>query len=74
MSTPLAYHFKLSKELSLQTKKEVEQTVRIPYTCVIGSVMFAMVCCRPNIAHVVSLVSRYMSNPIRDIGRHLSDY
>ena len=36
--------------------------VRIPYTCVVGSVMCAMVCSRPDTAHAVSLVSRYMSN------------
>ena len=62
MSTPLASHFKLSKKLCLQTKAEEDQMVRIPYTSVVGSVMYAMVCSRPDIAHAVSLVSRYMSN------------
>ena len=37
--------------------------IRIPYTCAIGSVLYAMVFSRPDIAYVVSLVSRYMSYP-----------
>ena len=37
--------------------------VRILYTSVVGSVMYAMVCSRPDIAYAASLVSRYMSNP-----------
>ncbi|XP_056687490.1 secreted RxLR effector protein 161-like [Spinacia oleracea] len=35
----------------------------IPYTSAVGSVMYAMVCSRPDIAHAVSMVSRYMSRP-----------
>ena len=63
VSTPLASHFKLSKKLCLQTKEEEEQMEDIPYSCVVGSVMYAMVCSRPDIAQAVSMVSRYMSNP-----------
>ncbi|XP_057550530.1 secreted RxLR effector protein 161-like [Amaranthus tricolor] len=61
--TPLASYLKLSKRLCPQTKAKEEQMVRIPYTSAVGSVMYAMVCSRPDIAHAVSLVSRYMSNP-----------
>ncbi|GKE22844.1 retrovirus-related pol polyprotein from transposon TNT 1-94, partial [Tanacetum coccineum] len=32
----------------------------------IGSVMYAMVCTRPDIAHAVGVVSRFMSNPGRE--------
>ena len=35
----------------------------IPYTCAVGSVMYAMVFSRPDIAQAVSMVNRYMSNP-----------
>ena len=62
VSTPFASHFKLSKRLCPQIKVEEEKMVRIPYTSVVGSVMYAMVCSRPDIAHAVSLVSRYMSH------------
>ena len=63
LSTPLASHLKLSKTLCPQTKAKEEQIVRIPYTSAVGSVMYVMVCLRPDIAHMVILVSRYMSNP-----------
>ena len=35
----------------------------VPYASVVGSLMYAMVCTRPNIAHVVGVLSRYMSKP-----------
>ena len=61
-SIPLAYHFKLSTKLCPQIKEEEEQIKSSPYTCAVGSVMYAMVCSRPDIAQAVSIVSRYMSN------------
>ena len=35
----------------------------IPYASVVGSVMYTMVCIRPYLAYVVSMVSRFMANP-----------
>ena len=32
----------------------------VPYVSVIGSLMYAMVCTRPDIAHAVGVLSRYM--------------
>ena len=36
---------------------------KVPYQSVVGSLMYAMVCTRPDIAHAVGVVSRYMRNP-----------
>ena len=36
---------------------------RIPYASAIGSIMYAMICTRPNVAFVISLTSRYQGNP-----------
>ena len=33
----------------------------IPYASVVGNLMYSMVCTRPNIAHAVGVLSRYMS-------------
>jgi hypothetical protein len=33
----------------------------VPYASAVGSFMYAMVCTRPDIAHVVGVLSRYMS-------------
>ena len=34
----------------------------VPYASAIGSLIYAMVCTRPDIAHVVGVVSRFMHN------------
>ena len=34
----------------------------VPYASAVGSIMYAMVCTRPDISHAVSIVSRYMGN------------
>jgi hypothetical protein len=36
---------------------------RVPYSSTIGSLMYVMVCTRPDIAHAVGVVRRYMNNP-----------
>ena len=35
----------------------------IPYTSAVGSLMYAQVCTRPDIAFVVGVLGRYQSNP-----------
>ena len=35
----------------------------IPYDSVVGSLLYAMVCTRPNISLVVGVLSRHMSKP-----------
>ena len=39
---------------------------KVPYANAIGSLMYAMVCTRPDISHDVGVVSRYMHNPGKD--------
>jgi Reverse transcriptase (RNA-dependent DNA polymerase) len=64
VSTPLAGHFKnLSKLNCPKTEEEHKRMKNIPYASAVGSLMYAMVCTRPNISHAVGVVSRYMSNP-----------
>ena len=36
---------------------------KIPYASIVGSLIYVMVCTKPNIAHVVGIVSSFMSNP-----------
>ena len=33
----------------------------VPYVSEVGSLMYSMVCIRPDIAHVVGVLSRFMS-------------
>ena len=62
ISTPLAKLFKLIKHLSPKIEKEKEYMTKVPYASVIGSLMYAMVCTRPDIAQAVGVVSRFMNN------------
>ena len=39
---------------------------RVPYASAVGSLMYAMVCTRPHIAHAVGFLSRYMSKPWKE--------
>jgi hypothetical protein len=63
VSTPLASHFRLSKDQSPKTEEEKDIMAKVPYASAIGSLMYAMVCTRPDIAHAVGAVSRFMTNP-----------
>ncbi|KAF3676984.1 Retrovirus-related Pol polyprotein from transposon TNT 1-94 [Capsicum annuum] len=62
-TTPLVNHIKLSKEQSPKTTQEQEHIALVLYASAVGSLMYAMVCTRPDIAHTVVVVSRYMANP-----------
>jgi hypothetical protein len=66
VSSPLATHFKLSTKQSPSTDEEKEDMERIPYASAVGSLMYAMVCTRPDIAHVVGVVSWFLSDPGRE--------
>ncbi|CAM0870358.1 unnamed protein product [Alopecurus aequalis] len=54
------------KILALQcasTDEDYEYMSRVPYSSAVGSLMYAMVCSRPDLSYAMSLVSRYMANP-----------
>ena len=63
VSTPLAGHFMLSKRLCPSTEKEKGEVSVIPYSLVVGSQMYAMVCTRLDISHVVGVVRKFLANP-----------
>ena len=45
---------------------EREQMKNIPYAYAVGSLMYAQVCTRPDIAFAVGMLRRYQSNPGKD--------
>ncbi len=68
---PIAGHVSLLKTMSPQTEVEAEKMKSIPYASGVGSLMYAMVCCRPDFAHAVNQVSRFMANPGKEHWRAL---
>ena len=63
VSTPIAPHFTLSSFHCPSNDEEFEYMSRVPYSSVVGSFMYAMVCSKPDLSFAMSLVSRYMANP-----------
>eukprot|EP00253_Pinus_taeda_P029183 PITA_29183 len=61
MKVPIPIGVKLSAEQFPNTQEEEEDMSRVPYASAIGSMMYAMVCTRPEIAHAVGVLSRFMS-------------
>ena len=45
---------------------EIQEMQQIPYVSAIGNLMYAQVCTRPDIAYIVSMLGRYISNPGKD--------
>ncbi|CAA0828997.1 cysteine-rich RLK (RECEPTOR-like protein kinase) 8, partial [Striga hermonthica] len=56
----------LSKELSPKTTEEIEDMKTVPYASAVGSLMYAMLCTRPDISYAVGMVAIYQSNPERE--------
>ena len=40
--------------------------VKVLYSSVVGSLMYAMVCTRPDISHAVGVVSKFLKNPTKE--------
>ena len=54
---------RLSSAQCPTTAEDIEKMSVIPYASAIGSIMYAMLCTRPDVNLAVSLVGRYQSNP-----------
>ncbi|KAI5433103.1 hypothetical protein KIW84_020405 [Lathyrus oleraceus] len=53
----------LSKTQSPSTKEERDRMNKTPYASAIGSIMYAMLCTRPDVSYALSAPSRYQSDP-----------
>ncbi|XP_074293159.1 secreted RxLR effector protein 161-like [Silene latifolia] len=63
IDTPSASNAHLSVAFSPKSAEEREYMSRVPYSSAVGSLMYAMVCTRPDLAQSVSVVSRFMGDP-----------
>ena len=63
VQTPLASHFRFNSSQCPSTDEENEEVMSVPYANAVGCLMYAMVLTRPDIAHAVSVISRYMASP-----------
>ena len=67
MCKPVDTAISKSEKLSGKQGPTIEEDEAImrgkPYAQVVGSIMYAMLCTRPDVAFAVGLVSRFLSNP-----------
>ena len=63
ISTPLSVGYKLSSSMCPSNEAQRMEMSRVPYASAVGSLMYAMICTRPDIAHAIGMVSRFMANP-----------
>ena len=63
VKVPIPVGVRLSAKRCPKTQEEEEDMSRVPYASAVGSLMYAMVCTRLDIAHAVGVLSRFMSKP-----------
>ncbi|CAL9021467.1 unnamed protein product [Prunus brigantina] len=60
---PISKGDKLSREQAPRTEQEKAEMSDKPYASLVGSLMYAQVCTRPDIAFPISVLGRFQSNP-----------
>eukprot|EP00253_Pinus_taeda_P016873 PITA_16873 len=63
VKVPIPIGVKLSAEKCPKTQEEEEDMSHVPYASAVGSLMYVMVYTRPDIAHAVGVLSKFMSKP-----------
>ena len=71
---PVLQGVRLSSAQSPTTAEDIEEMSVIPYASAIDSIMYAMLCTRPDVNLVVSLVGRYQSNPGKEHWTAVKNY
>lgn len=54
---------KLSKKQCPSIDEKIREMENVPYALAVESLMYVMVCTRPDIAHAIRIVSRFLANP-----------
>ncbi|KAJ9552557.1 hypothetical protein OSB04_016602 [Centaurea solstitialis] len=60
---PMQHGIVLSKTQCPVSSQDHDKMKSVPYASAIGSIMYAMLCTRPDVAYSVSVTSRYQQNP-----------
>ncbi|KAL9815865.1 putative RNA-directed DNA polymerase [Arabidopsis thaliana] len=64
VKTPLAPHMKFVAATETEAEEQADQMKSIPYANAVGSIMYSMIGSRPDLAHPVGVISRFMSKPL----------
>eukprot|EP00253_Pinus_taeda_P009803 PITA_09803 len=66
VKVPIAVGVRLSAERCPKTQEEEEDMSRVPYASAVSRLMYEMVYTRPDVAHIVGVLSRFMSKPRKE--------
>ncbi len=61
--TPLEASLKFTKEMFPQIENEKKDMKKVPYQSVVGSLMYCMICIKPNITYSMGVVSHFFIDP-----------
>ena len=62
----MGIHFILRSTTDEEVKIQYEAMRTVPYQSAMGSLMYVMIGTRPDLAHSVGLVCRFMSKPLKE--------
>jgi hypothetical protein len=62
-SAPIVKGIKFGKFQCPRNQYEINEMKVVPYTSVVGSLMYAQVCTHPDLAFVTRMLGRYQKNP-----------
>ena len=60
---PMSHGIYLSKDMCPKTDVEVHNMQNVPYASVVGSIMYAMMCTRPDVSYALSVTIKFQANP-----------
>ena len=60
---PMSHGISISGDNCPKTLDEKDCMSKIPYASTIRSIMYAMICTRPDVSYALSMTSRFQSNP-----------
>ena len=63
MDTPVERNLSLSLDMCPRSTEEKEKMSKVPYSSAIRSLVYAMMCTRPDISYDVGLARKFQFNP-----------
>ncbi|KAK8957726.1 hypothetical protein KSP39_PZI001286 [Platanthera zijinensis] len=62
-NVPMTTSTQLGKSQCAMSHKDIEYMMNVPYASAIGSIMYDMICTRPDVAYALSMTSRHQASP-----------
>ena len=64
---PASHGIPLSKKICPKTPEERKRMNEIPYASAVGSIIYAMLFTKPDVAYALGIASRFQADPRKDL-------